>query len=290
MDEIHCLKNHSKLLWVKDTDRLMPDRETIKTNTVKIYKGIYFCFYDQKLEILFKPHYYFNNDLHNANDFTVADFLAILFELKAELGFDYSKMRVMNIEFGVNVLSPINVKDLVNHIKYHVKNPFINHNGLRYSKFASSCNRYGKLNLFKIIKAYAKGSQYPKYIEPDTFRFEIKSNRTAYIKKHLKVNTMEDLLTKEVYALMAKHILKEFNAVLILDPYAKPQLSIRERKILSELLNPDTWYHISNSENRNKFSRKRRKYLELIGREDENLKAVLTQRIKSKLELLLKGI
>lgn len=56
---------------------------------IKEYKGVYFCFYTRKidnddvftkLEILFKPHYYFNDNLHNANDFSVQDCINVLNE------------------------------------------------------------------------------------------------------------------------------------------------------------------------------------------------------------------
>ena len=71
---IKYLENHVLLQWVKDENSInFFDIEVIKTKTIKQYKGIYFCFYTNRIDILFKPHYYFNDNLPNANDFRAID-------------------------------------------------------------------------------------------------------------------------------------------------------------------------------------------------------------------------
>ena len=86
---------------------------------VKEYKGIYFCFYTRlikdevtftKVEILFKPHYYFNNNLHNANNFKVMDCVNVLTEIKETFNLPVNELKILNIEFGLNAISPNQVK------------------------------------------------------------------------------------------------------------------------------------------------------------------------------------
>lgn len=110
---INYLENHNLLEWVKSEDRFNYfDNEVIKTKTIKQYKGILFCFYSNKVEVLFKPHYYFNNGLHNANDYIVKDCIDTVLEFKNTFEIDLQLLKVINIEFGINILSPICIKKI----------------------------------------------------------------------------------------------------------------------------------------------------------------------------------
>jgi len=286
---IEKLNSNPLLVWVKDIEKLNFDKETIQTKRIKEFEGIYFCFYEYKVEVLFKPHYFFNNGLHNGNDFTILDCINLIrtFINKFEIPGDEAK--IINIEFGVNVLPPLFIKDLISFIIYHNNNAFVNHTGLPFSKVATSTNRAGKWNSHKIIKAYAKGLQHPELVNPNTFRFEVKSKRTAYIKRSLGITTIQDLLSIEPYIKMQEIILKEFKNVLILDPDASPTLTIKEQDKLSQYLNPCTWYRIINENKRNHFNKHKQRYYRLIQKDRNNLKLILTNLIESKLIELKKG-
>ncbi len=111
---INYLENHNLLEWVKSEDKInLFDFEVIKTKIVKHYKGILFCFYSNRIDVLFKPHYYFNNNLQNANDFKIVDCIKTISELKNTFKIDLKLLKVVNIEFGINVLPPINIKKLI---------------------------------------------------------------------------------------------------------------------------------------------------------------------------------
>ena len=286
------LKENSSLVWDKSIDTLT-SHELIQTDTIKAYKGILFCFNERTsgdyVDIIFKPHYLFNDNLHNSNDFSISECMRVIKILENELSIDPLTASVINIEFGVNVLSPIDVKNLINYIKYHLKNEFLRHNGLTYSKVSTSTNRNGKWNTHKLIKAYNKGIQFPEFCDANTFRFEVKSNRAAYIQKTLGVYNLGDLYELLPYAKMAQITFDEFKDVLIIDPYARPELTKREQGSLNNLLNSDTWYHIHNSTNRNKFSKSKARYEYLIGKDENNLKKKLSDTIRMKLLELSKG-
>jgi hypothetical protein len=283
------LNNNRSLIWVKGIDTLGFDKETIQTKVIKEFEGIFFCFYERKVEVLFKPHYHFNNGLHNGNDFTILDSIKTIQTFIDKFEIPADEARVINMEFGLNVIPSINIKDLISFIIYHNNNAFVNHTGLPFSKVATSTNKAGKWNFHKMIKAYAKGLQHPDYTDLNTFRFEVKSNRHAYIKRNLNVTTLQDLLDIEPYLKMQEIILKEFKDVLILDPDAAPQLTTKEQQKLSKYQNSCTWYRIVNENKRNHFNKHKLRYYRLIDQDRNNLKLTLTELIESKLNELKKG-
>lgn len=288
--QIDYFKNHTLLEWVSDTDKInIFDKEVITTKKVKQYKGIYFCFYSNKLEILFKPHYYFNKGLHNANDFRVIDCINVLIEVRDLLKIDLKAFKVVNIEYGLNCVSPIDVRDFIAYLVYHERNEFISDAGLAYSKKSSSVNAKGILNYYKIIKLYAKGIQFPYYADINTFRFEVKSKKSRFINQ-LGIYTADDLLNLNVYLVMGESLMNEFEKVLILDCATDfKTLSQKEQAKIAKYNNPMKWYRIKSSANRNSFSKNKVAYYNLINKVSFNLKSRLREINYDKIELLKKG-
>lgn len=288
--QIDYLYDHELLDWHSDTDKInIFDKEVINTKKIKQYKGIYFCFYSNKLDILFKPHYYFNNNLHNANDFKIIDCIAVIYEVKNALNLDLEVFKVINIEYGLNVLSPIDIRHLITYIAYHSKNEFKTDTGLPYSKKSYSVTKYGTANQYKIIKAYAKGLQFPKYSDINTFRFEVKSKKSRFINK-LGTFNLADLLNLNVYFALANSLIVEFEDTLILDCETDfKTLNKKEQTKISKFNNPMEWYKMINSSNRNSFSKNKTTYYKLTNKVPVNLKNQLRQIIYNKLEILKKG-
>lgn len=287
---IKYLENHNLLKWVKSEDRFNYfDNEVIKTKIVKHYKGILFCFYSNRVEILFKPHYYFNNGLHNANDFTINDCINIILEFKNTFKIDLHLLKVKNIEFGINILSPICIKKLIAFIQYHERNEFKSEVGLAYCKRSSKVNLKGINNKYKSIKAYAKGIQFPEYTHIDTFRFEVKSKESKYINR-LGVYTANDLLNFDCYLNMANEIINEFDKVLLLDCETDfMSLTDKEQAKIKDYQNTITWFNISQDTYKNRFNKEREKYYNLLNKIPNNLKNRLTKTISDKLEYLKSG-
>ncbi|MBQ0734939.1 hypothetical protein ACFSJT_04330 [Aquimarina celericrescens] len=201
--------NHEKLVFVRQIKRSDQEYDVI----TKEYKGITFVFHEKCLWIYFKPHYFFNDNLHNSNDFTVYDCIGVLsdfLEVFREVRKELLECPVINLEFGVNVISPIYVKELLDSILYHGKNLFRIQENLPYSKISSKIRQNGKANDYKMIKAYAKGLQvfpgYDNQHHPNTFRFEVKSKQSKYINR-LGIKIFGDLLNLQIYETLADHIL-----------------------------------------------------------------------------------
>ena len=278
----------------KFNNKINQEKDSIKQATVvKCYKEILFCFFAKnevftKIEILIKPHYYFNDNLHNANDFKVIDCIKTLTEIKVLFGFPAKELSILNIEFGVNIISPIDIKDLISYIIYHSKNEFINSSdNLRFSKISFKHNESGKANKYKQIKAYAKGLQYPNYTDVNTLRFEVKSKESKYIKK-LGINIYDDLLKFETYRKLSEVIEAESLNLLILDIYNKGQnLTNKELLKLNEYRNSYKWVKALQG-SRNLFNNHKTDYLDLLDKTGDNIHNKIKQLIKDKLNELLK--
>lgn len=261
----------------------------------KEYKGIYFCFYVKdkeltKLEILFKPHYYFNNNIHNANDFKAIDCINILTEIKETFNLPVNELKILNIEFGLNAISPIPCKNLIEYTYYHEKNLFItSSDSLRYSKISYKHRDNGTANTYKMIKFYAKGLQFPQHIDSNTFRYEVKSKRTNYIKS-LGISTYADLLKLKTYNTLAETLIKEFSKFLIIDLDSEMQnLNDKEKAKLKEYLNPIKWNRAIQG-SRNNFSKNKIRYFKLLDKTENNIHTKLKVIIKNKLTELKKGV
>jgi hypothetical protein len=277
--------NHSLLIWSSQHEKLVGEEGVILSKKCFNYNGIEFLFSKNKLEILFRPHYYFNSNLHNANDFSIADCIAVIKEFQDTFSIDLRQFRIVNLEFGLNIQSPIDVKDLITWIKYHGRNEFRTHTGLSYSKISSSMRADGKDNTYKMIKAYAKSLQHPNYCQGEVFRFEVKSKRYAYIKK-LGITSLEGLLNPQNYDGLIDELKREFKEVLIVDHNLDySDLSVRDQKLLAKYLNSDKWFTYLNQA-RNGFRKHFNIYHELLGKCDTHLKKQLTALINDKCEEL----
>lgn len=276
------------LIWHNKQERLSHfDFETVLSKQTKRYKGVLFCFYDNKVEVLFRPHYYFNDNLHNANDFSTDNCLTVINRFINELCLtEYTnELKIINIEYGINVISPIDCKELVTFISYHGKNEFKTDTGLAYSKKSYSEAKNGTVNKYKIIKAYNKGLQFPDYCDINTFRFEVKSKQTKYIKQ-LGVTTINDLLNPETYQTLSNELIKEFDDVLILGNSKEyKNLSKKENNQLNKYLNPNNWFKVKQG-HRNQFNKTKERYLKLLNKTGYNIHTEIKNIIIEKLKNL----
>ncbi len=291
-DLISRLQNNPILEWLQIREGLSHiEKEAqegiIKATTTKVYKGIVFCFKEDSLIIYFKPHYYYNNNKHNANDFTINACINVIREFLRDLSLENEgeKLIVQNIEFGLNVLSPINIKDLITFLAYHKKNEFRTDVGLLYSKKSYSLSKNGKASKYLSLKAYAKGLQFPEYADPDSFRFELKSQESRKINS-LGIFNINDLLKPDVYTTLAEELIQRFDEVLILDSSVElDKLEPKKRLKLVEMLNTHFWYK-QLQKSRNTFNDSKKTYFSLLNTAGYNIHNDLRKILLSKVEEL----
>lgn len=286
---IQFFRSHPKIYFHSSNERLLEDNETIQGKETKQFEGVIFEFIGNNLYISIKPHYNFNGGLHNANDFPVIECRRTLSKFISSFGIDPEELPIVNIEFGLNIVIPenlIDVRDLLAYLIYHEKNEFHTDRKYIYCRFSNSTNKEGTANVYKIIKAYAKGIQFPEYTHPNTFRFEVKSNRRRYIQS-LGVHNLGDLLKPEIYETLSGHILKEFDEVLIIDEKAKPVLSKTKLKNHKRKLNQIFWRKLL-YKSRNTFRSNFNKYYNALDTCETHLKKELRNLISDKLQELKK--
>lgn len=217
--------------------------DEIKELIRRKYKNIYFTKFYNRLEISGSIHKYFNNQVHNANDFTIQQVKETINQLKKTFNLELEKCNIINLEYGVNIISPIPINDLVVDLIYHEKRQFIRATEHLHYKIA------GK-DAYKQIKAYNKHIQFPHFCKDNTFRFEVKSKQSKYINK-FEIYTLNDLYKSNIYKTLGNSLINEWNKVLLFDSSSKTD---------SKYLNTNFWERKITSESRNQFNYHKKKY------------------------------
>jgi hypothetical protein len=280
-----------KVVWENPLLEFLSEQERrfndeIRTYHKKTYKGLTFTLFADKMEITGSLHKYFNDGIHNANDFSFLNSILVIYELEKVLNLDLKNCFIVNLEYGLNVL-PImeSVKNIVVWLKYHERNEFRYFPELQYAKLAARYSSNGKINWYKVIKGYAKGLQLfdgKTYGDPNLFRIEVKSKRSKYINR-FGIYTLQDLTIGDIYLRLGNELLREWDNVLLLDK------TLPDAKELSNFKSLDFWENCFN-EYRNKFSRQKRKYYSLLSKYPNNLHTQIHNLLESKLKIFEKEL
>lgn len=238
----------------------------------------------ERLEIRFKPHYWNNKNLHNANDFAPYNAIAAiqrfidLFSIERPEHF-----KVVNLEYGINFIIDGYGKELISYPSYHMKDEFIRDIDHRYSKQKKSTK-------YLIIKLYSKGVQFPEHCPGATIRFEVKSKRSKRINP-LGIYHIGDLLKIEPYHAMKTDIITNAKKVLFIDPYPiYDGLTNREANKLKEYSNPSYWFKAINQSRANSFDEKKKTYLGYLDKTGNNINRKFVESIEQKLTQLFDQI
>jgi len=206
------------------------------------------------VEVSISPHYHFNDYLHNGNDFTPLKCLKSLTSIFSILNIkksEFDLLKVVNIEYGLNIISTADIKNIIQGISFHKRTPFIVPDVSKpYFKITNATK-------YKQIKAYAKGLQfidYPEFgIDPNTFRFEVKSKQSKCITK-TGIKTVEDLFNEKVYDGLFQSVLDEWENILVLNN------CLQNTQYLKYAAQEDFWKKVMDDKHRIKFIREREKY------------------------------
>lgn len=242
----------------------------------------------ERLVIGFKPHYWFNGNKHNANDFsaencikTIVKFIEI-FEIE-----DYNKYSINNLEYGLNFLLPGYGKELIGHNIYHGTIEFRLDKDLRFSKRAHSFDKSGKPNVYSYAKLYSKGFQYPEYCSEDTLRFEMGTKKSGNV-NNLGIYHIGDLLNIQVYFNLKKSLKRNSQKLLIVDQ--QPNMEILNKRDQNRLIkhsNSTFWFEALQYERNATFNDRKNAYLKLLDKTGFNVVSEFRKVINGKLEILL---
>lgn len=231
------------------------------------YKNIYFSKHQNRLEISGSLHYFFNDGLHNANDFYIEDCIETIYHMQDLFKLDLEKCFLINLEYGVNILSSIPISELILNLIYHERHPFIRN--MEHNEYRIAGN-----SKYKQAKAYNKGVQFPDFCNPNTFRFEIKTGEAKFLKQ-FGLKTLNDLINPESYNPLITSLISEWDKVLLFD---------KSKNIEYKFLNTNFWEEAILAKNRNKFNNQKNRYYNKLG--DDNLHANIKKIIERKFKYL----
>lgn len=233
----------------------------------KKFRNLFFVKHQNRLEISGSIHYFFNDGLHNANDFYIEDCIKTINHIRDIFNLDLEKCFLVNLEYGVNILPSIPISELMLNLIYHEKHPFIR--SMEYDEYRIAGN-----STYKQAKAYNKGVQFPQYCNPNTFRFEIKTGQAKFIKS-LGLLNLNDLTNADNYNSLLVSLIKEWDNILLFD---------KSKNTDVKFLNTHFWEETILAKNRNKFCLQKKQYYKKLGA--DNLHTNIKKRIERKTQLL----
>jgi hypothetical protein len=156
-------------------------------------------------------HKFSNHGEHNHNQFSQSDYLKTLERLKSLYGITPQDLRLIQLEYGVNVTPPIPTNEILNNLLQHKNRDF-------EQKISSDNGKYYQSHHANyILKVYNKGLQYG--CQSDILRIEIKqTNWSEYRRRGLI--TLHDFNECDKIAFL-NDLLHKWSEVVFFDPTIK---------------------------------------------------------------------
>jgi hypothetical protein len=198
------------------------------------YQGLEFRIFDSGT-ILLKGslHKYWNQGLHNYNDFYYSALRKVLLDIERTFSISPKQMKLRVVELGVNITPPYPTLKIINYLINHRRKQFewVCLNGKGHYKQACHSQFY--------VKVYDKAKQYrEKYnIIDDILRFEIKVIKMEKLKE-LNIKTLDDLVNID-FSILGDILVKEWESILFYD------FTIQSNsKSLDKYMNPNYWMEL----------------------------------------------
>jgi len=242
--QINKIWNNTSLLYKSDKDYRVEDE--VRNVEVRMYKNLIFKKFFNRLEISGSIHYFFNDGLHNANDFNVTDCISTFKEIIKHFNIRSKLFKVIGLEYGCNIHPQKEVNQVLSSLRFYGKKKIIE--SLEYKNFYIAGTKY------KSVKIYNKTQDCPKYAKPNVLRFEVKTNESQFLRT-LGINTLKNLLSRSIYKRLAESILTEWNNILIFD---FDVIELREKHIT------EYWLDAIINKSRNTFTNRKKEYLKSL--------------------------
>jgi hypothetical protein len=177
-------------------------------------------------------HKYYNEGIHNYNDFTLDNLKLTIEDLQSRFSINPATSTLNNIEFGVNLEVPFNPDDFIDHL--------VTHNYTQFNIDKDKTMNYAQVSYHQFnIKIYNKGLQFG--LGRNILRFEVKIVRMAKLAKY-DIRTLQDLLIPEKLQSVLELLLQVFDQITYWDESIELNLlSQQERELLRDGYNPKFW-------------------------------------------------
>ena len=255
--DINAIRNNSLLQW----DQLANEGTGEVKELTAQYYGITFKITANKyLEITGSLHKHFNtirgNGSQNYNDFNHSDLTQAVRSISETFALNPEQCKVENIEFGVNILCPVEVNKVLHSAINHRGQPFTREYGEKKRFRECIHQRY-------IVKIYNKGLQFDR--PEKILRFELKVLKMEQI-RGTGLNTLADILEPEILTALGQELRENFNEILFYGlEIDLNRLNTRERLVLSEGRNAQYWTDLK-KENRNVYKKRRERFISLVAK------------------------
>lgn len=188
-----------------------------------------------RVELKGSLHKFYNNGLHNADQYSANDLLLTLNRLVTDYGMNLYKSKINNIEFGVNIELPFAISQVFTNLICYKNQPFTSDTHSQTPYYACNRQRY-------TVKIYDKGKQ--KGIGVNLLRFEVRVKKMQYFDgTGVQLRTLADLLNVTNYELLGTLLVNTFNDILFDDPTINPKaLTPKDRPLYQQCRNPRYWY------------------------------------------------
>jgi hypothetical protein len=279
-----------------ETSEIEPNKYGNK-KYISYFQNIKFIVYENEsrkftLCILGSIHKFFNNGMHNFNDFTYLNIVEVIDRLGEIFSFNIHNCKINLIEIGVNIIPPIQTKKVLKGL--------LSHRNCRFKSYAFDDAEYFQVNHTNFyFKIYDKAKQYraKRHIIPnDILRIELKSRKMEDLINLLKSKgiidrdyiVLSDFKNIDVLIAFGELLVKKWNEILFYDyTISKNNLSkLQLRKL-------DVWQNINQWEDFKRQKRLKQKNLlkNVINNHSQKLQLQVSNLIQEKLETLLqKGL
>ena len=186
-----------------------------------IFKNMIFMYYPEsnRMFLMGSLHKLSNNSEHNHNDFTLNAFNGVLKALNSLFGIIPQHMRILSLEWGLNLSPPISTNMIIDHCLFHRWKRIM-------AVYDSSEGKYHQVihKDYYLLKFYNKGLHYG--LGFDLFRFERKQlNWSKYCRRYKIGNTLQDLIDTDFRGL-SETLLTNWEEVLFFDPFIDSRLDL----------------------------------------------------------------
>lgn len=215
-------------------------------------------------------HKYSNGGLHNYNDFNCDAFTRSLKALNNTLRIKPENLRLLQLEFGVNIVPPIETTRVLDHLFQFKTIDFANliHDKRGY---------YKQIILDKyILKIYDKAKQFGLLYY--LLRIEVKQTNWSEFRK-LGIETLADFIKHDKHIFLKK-LMDHFTSCVFYDP------TILDANKWDKFRNPIYWSELRDSGNRVNFCRDFKRLKTINGELGQNVQQTICDLIKSKVEEL----
>ena len=190
-------------------------------------------------EIKGSLHMFKNGGKHNYDDFRWTEVLPTIDALSNSLGLNIRQLKLINLEWGVNIKTEISPKDILTGL--------VMHKGVRFEKMyvrPGTCYICAHSQLS--IKIYDKGSQ--NRLPENIMRIEMAAKKSVFF-NNLRIFTLNDLQSQETRVNLQNYLLYGgWGDLLLIEPELIHYFPLdgKMQKRISNWVNPIYWLKSEN--------------------------------------------